>query len=109
MPVLEQPAAPSTGGPAFYVTCRGGCKEFNRSGSNAYIDMRTCKKCGAVTKTKKEKPVIDQATCLHGVTERTGSSRKTSRLKCKLCGMLLDEQPQDAQEALRDRLRSAGV
>ncbi|OLP90155.1 hypothetical protein AK812_SmicGene28317 [Symbiodinium microadriaticum] len=60
VPVLEQPAAPSTGGPAFYVTCRGGCKEFNKSGSNAYTDMRTCKKCGAVTKTKKEKPVIDQ-------------------------------------------------
>ncbi|OLQ09920.1 hypothetical protein AK812_SmicGene6391 [Symbiodinium microadriaticum] len=98
VPVLEQPAAPSTGGPAFYVTCRGGCKEFSKSGSNAYIDMRTCKKCGAVTKTKKEKPVIDQATCLHGVTERTGSSRKTSRLRCKLCGMLLDEQPQDERK-----------
>ena len=98
VPVLEQPAAPSTGGPAFYVTCRGGCKEFNKSGSNAYIDMRTCKKCGTVTKTKKEKPVIDQTTCLHGVTERTGSSRKTSRLRCKLCGMLLDEQPQDERK-----------
>ena len=98
VPVLEQPAAPSTGGPAFYVTCRGGCKEFSKSGSNAYIDMRTCKKCGAVTKTKKEKPVIDQATCLHGVAERTGSSRKTSRLRCKLCGMLLDEQPQDERK-----------
>ena len=98
VPVLEQPAAPSTGGPAFYVTCRGGCKEFSKSGSNAYIDMRTCKKCGAVTKTKKEKPVIDQATCLHGVTERAGSSRKTSRLRCKLCGMLLDEQPQDERK-----------
>ena len=98
VPVLEQPAAPSTGGPAFYVTCRGGCKEFSKSGSNAYIDMRTCKKCGAVTKTKKEMPVIDQATCLHGVTERTGSSRKTSRLRCKLCGMLLDEQPQDERK-----------
>ena len=98
VPMLEQPAAPSTGGPAFYVTCRGGCKEFSKSGSNAYIDMRTCKKCGAVTKTKKEKPVIDQATCLHGVTERTGSSRKTSRLRCKLCGMLLDEQPQDERK-----------
>ena len=60
--------------------------------------MRTCKKCGTVTKTKKEKPVIDQATCLHGVTERTGSSRKTSRLRCKLCGMLLDEQPQDERK-----------
>ena len=92
-PVLEQPVASSAAGPPFYVTCRGGCKEFSKSGSNAYIDMRTCKKCGAVTKTKKEKPVVDQSTCLHGVTERTGSSRKTSRLRCKLCGMLLDEQP----------------
>ncbi|OLP77417.1 hypothetical protein AK812_SmicGene42525 [Symbiodinium microadriaticum] len=62
--------------------------------NTAYIDMRTCKKCGTVTKTKKEKPVVDQSTSLHGVTEQTGSSRKTSRLKCKLCGMLLDEQPQ---------------
>ena len=60
--------------------------------------MRTCKKCGAVTKTNKEKPVVDQTTCLHDVTERTGSSRKTSRLKCKLCGMLLDEQPQDERK-----------
>ncbi|OLP87405.1 hypothetical protein AK812_SmicGene31376 [Symbiodinium microadriaticum] len=60
VPVLEQPAAPSTGDPALFVPCRGGCKEFNKSGSNAYIDMRTCKKCGTVTKTKKEKPVIDQ-------------------------------------------------
>ena len=56
VPVLEQPALSSTGGPSFYVTCRRGCKEFNRSGSNAYIDMRTCKKCGAVTKTKKKNP-----------------------------------------------------
>ena len=47
---------------------------------------------------QEEKPVVDQTTCLHGVTERTGSSRKRSRLKCKLCGMLLDEQPQDERK-----------
>ena len=97
VPAFEKPVA-SSEGPSFYVTCRGGCKEFSKSGSNAYIDMRTCKKCGAVTKTKKEKPVVDQTTCLHGITERTGSSRKTSRLKCKLCGLLLDEQPQEERK-----------
>ena len=60
--------------------------------------MRTCKTCGTVTKTKKEKPVVDPTTCLHGVTERSGSSRRTSRLKCELCGMLLDEQPQEERK-----------
>ena len=43
-----------------------------------------CKKCGTVTTTQKEKPVVDQATCLHASTERSGSSKKNSRLKCKL-------------------------
>ena len=104
--VQEQPVASSSVEPASRGLCRGGCKEFSKSGSNAYIDMRTCKKCGNVTKTRKEKPVIDQATCLHGVTERSGSSRKTSRLKCKLCGMLLDEQPQEERRQ-RSEIASA--
>ena len=61
--------------------------------------MRTCKKCGTVTKTRKEKEMVDQATCPHTSTERSGSIRKTSRVKCKLCGMLLDEQPQSERKA----------
>ena len=86
-------AAASSEGP-HVRECRGGCKGFGKSGSSAYIDMRTCKKCGKITKTKKEKQVIDQAACPHASIERSGSSRKTCRAKCKLCGMLLDEQPQ---------------
>ena len=98
-PTSVQPSASSEVRPSFTSPCRGGCKEFSKSGSNAYIDMRTCKKCGMVTKTKKETPVVDQTTCLRTATERSGSSKTTSRLKCKLCGMLLDEQPQDERKA----------
>ena len=92
--------------------CPGGCKEFSKSGSNAYIDMRTCKKCGTVTKSRKEKDIIDSATCPHTVTERSGSSSKTSRIKCKLCGMLLGEQPQSerkARDAAANALREANT
>ena len=98
VPVPEEPAASSVVISAVNAPCSGGCKELTKTGSNAYIDMRTCKKCGTVTKTKKEKPVVDPTTCLHGVTERFGSSRKTSRLKGKLCGMLLDEQLQEERK-----------
>ena len=61
--------------------------------------MRTCEKCGTVTKTRKEKVIVDQATCPRTSKERSGSSRKTSRVKCKLCGMRLDEQPQTERRA----------
>ena len=80
---ITSASAASSEGPR---KCRGGCKEFSKSSSNAYIDMRTCKQCGTVNKTRKE-------------PERSGSSRKTSRVKCKRCVMLLDEQPQSERKA----------
>ena len=69
VPEPEQSTASTVVRPFFNVPCRGGCKEFSKSGSNAYIDMRSCKKCGTVTKTKEEKQVVDPTPCLHGVTE----------------------------------------
>ena len=39
---------------------------------------------------------------LQTAAERTGPSRKTSRVKCKFCGILLDEQPPEEREARSD-------
>ena len=87
--------------------CRGACKEFSKSGSHAYIDMRTCKQCGKVTKTKKRKQSLTRAPA-GTPPQRAGSGRKTSRVKSKLCGVLLDEQPQEeCREALDDHSASA--
>ena len=66
--------------------CRGGRKEFSKSSSNESSDVRTCKMCGTVTKTKKEKQVADPSTCLH-----------TTAWWC-----LLDEQPQEERKARSD-------
>ena len=111
-PEVIRLAAPSTSTLEGRRKCPGGCKEFSKSGSNAYIEMRTCKKCGTIVKTRKEKEIVDPATCPHTVTERSGSSSKTSRVKCKACGMLLDEQPQSerrARDAAANALREANT
>ena len=57
------------------------CKDFSKTGSNAYIDMRTCKVCGRIFRTKKEQLVNDALTCTHPTLDRRGSSRRTSTLK----------------------------
>ncbi|CAE7255946.1 RE2 [Symbiodinium natans] len=92
----EGTASSSTG---FRPKCRGGCKTFSKTGSNSYIDMRTCKSCGTVTKTRKEQVQVDPTTCTHAQVDRSGSSKTTSRIKCKLCGMILDELPQEEKKA----------
>ena len=61
------------------------CKDFSKTSSNAYIDMRTFKVCGRIFRTKKEQLVNDPLTCTHPTLERRGSSRRTSRLKCTMC------------------------
>ena len=91
----EGTASSSTG---FRPKCRGGCKTFSKTGSNSYIDMRTCKSCGTVTKTRKEQVQADP-TRTHAQVDRSGSSKTTSRIKCKLCGMILDELPQEEKKA----------
>ncbi|CAE7249187.1 RE2 [Symbiodinium natans] len=92
----EGTASSSTG---FRPKCRGGCKTFSKTGSNSYIDTRTCKFCGTVTKTRKEQVQVDPTTCTHAQVDRSGSSKTTSRIKCKLCGMILDELPQEEKKA----------
>ena len=57
--------------------------------------MRTCKVCGRIFRTKKEQLVNDPWTCTHPTLDRRGSSRRTSRLKCTLCGTVVDELPQE--------------
>ena len=98
-PEVQTSSAASSDGPR---KCRGGCKEFSKSGSNAYIDTRTCKQCGTVTKTSKEKEIIDQATCPHTSTERSGSSRKTSRV-CSVVTLAICASPTWHSQRLEDQ------
>ena len=65
--------------------------EKTASHGSECIYMRTCKVCGRIFRTKKTQLVNDPLTCTHPTLDRRGSSRRTSRPKCTLCGTVGDE------------------
>jgi hypothetical protein len=67
-------------------SCPGGCLNFSKRGSNAYVDVRTCKVCGKQTITEKEiMETRDPAECPHEILDYRGSPKKTSRTFCLQC------------------------
>ena len=72
------------------------CKDFSMLGSNTYVECKTCRDCGRVTKTPKNPTYThDPETCNHAITDRRGSTKSTSRTFCLLCGTHVDEMPRD--------------
>ncbi len=59
------------------------CEKFDQSGANAYVERKTCLRCGAVTTTKHDKKIVENpgtgqpflpTECPHRHTNHTGSS-----------------------------------
>ena len=81
--------------PPLPVSCRK-CTDFSFWGTNAYVQVKTCKDCGKVEKTKKEMPEKkDIYSCEHKNTNRLGSNKATMRVFCKDCGNFIDEMPRE--------------
>jgi len=69
-PTLDLIAVPATSAhskarkkpphPPLPVSCKQ-CTDFSRQGTNAYYSIQTCRDCGKVTKTKKEREEKDIA------------------------------------------------
>ena len=85
--------------------CAGGCN-WSYSGSNAYIEQKTCKKCGFRERNKKEsqKAAYRAEECPHDITDKRGSSKTMSRVFCLQCQTVISEMP---QEAARERQTAA--
>ena len=76
--------------------CVGGCKAFDRRGTNAYFEVKTCKVCGFRTKTKKDAPkTYEPDQCPHAITDKRGSSSSMSRIWCMQCNTFISEMPQE--------------
>ena len=76
--------------------CVGGCKTFDRRGTNAYFEVKTCKVCGFRTKTKKDTPkTYEPDQCPHAITDKRGSSSSMSRIWCMQCNTFISEMPQE--------------
>ena len=72
------------------------CRDFMLWGSNAYIEKKTCRDCGKVTKTPKNPTYThDPETCTHAITDKRRTTKRTSRTFCLLCGTHVDEMPRD--------------
>ena len=81
--------------PLLSVRCRK-CTDFSFLGTNAYVQVKTCKDCGKVEKMKKEMPEKkDIHSCEHKNTNRLGSNKATMRVFCKDCGNFIDEMPRE--------------
>ena len=53
---------------------------------------------------------VDPALCSHEATDRRGSSRSTSRTFCRMCGIFVDEVPQEfhrERKAVSEKLLEA--
>ena len=79
--------------------CVGGCKTFDRRGTNACFEVKTCKVCGLRTKTKKEVPKAHEPDqCLHAITDKRRSSSSRSRIWCLPCNTFISEMPQELRK-----------
>ena len=72
-----------------------GCRHLNisRRGTNAYVDMETCKDCGAVIKKEKKETTARDApmpnpdpNCQHLSVDWKGTNGYSWRWTCKDCG-----------------------
>lgn len=78
--------------------CPEGCGPFPRRGSNAYLNILTCKICGKQTKTRKEiMEEYNPGECPHDVLDRRGSSKLISRTFCLQCKTFINEVTQSEQ------------
>ena len=72
------------------------CTDFSYQGSSANYVRKTCRDCGHVSQEKREHVyTVDPAVCSHEATDHRGSSRSTSRTFCRMCGIFVDEVPQE--------------
>ncbi len=85
--------------------CSGGC-DWSYAGSNAYVEQKTCKKCGFREKNKKDaqRAAYRTENCPHDMTDKRGSSKKMSRVFCLQCQTFISEMP---QAAARERKTAA--
>ena len=74
---------------------RGSCAHLNvsRRGTNAYVDMETCKDCGKILRKEKKEHtrgdssmVVPDENCQHSEVTWTGSNGYIWRWTCKRCG-----------------------
>ena len=79
--------------------CKPTCDpaDISRRGSNALVDVSTCKVCGTRTKTKKS-ATKDPSSCKHERTTSTGSSSKTCRLWCLDCQIYVAEEKREERK-----------
>ena len=86
-------------GYAYENRCKPSCApdDISRRGSNAYVEMSTCKRCGHQTKTKKT-AAKDSSSCTHERTTSTGSSSKTCRLWCLDCQTYVAEEKREERK-----------
>ena len=75
------------------------CTDFSYQGSSANYVRKTCRDCGHVSQEKREHVyAVDPAVCSHEATDHRGSSRSPSRTFCRMCGIFVDEVPQESTE-----------
>ena len=88
-----------------HAQCVDGCT-WSFSGSNAYIEQRTCKKCGFRERKEKEsqKAAYRAENCPEEITDKRGSSKTMARVFYLQCQSVISEMP---QEAARERQAAA--
>ena len=87
------------------------CTDFSYQGSSANYVRKTCRDCGHVSQERREHVyTVDPAVCSHEATDHRGSSRSTSRTFCRMCGIFVDEVPQEfhrERKAVSEKLLEA--
>eukprot|EP00439_Symbiodinium_sp_Y106_P086486 s470_g33.t1 len=87
------------------------CTDFSYQGSSVNYVRKTCRDCGHVSQEKREHVyTVDPAVCSHETTDHRGSSRSTSRTFCRMCGIFVDEVPQEfhrERKAVSEKLLEA--
>ena len=76
------------------------CINFDRRGSNKYVEVLTWKVCGSRTKTTKMQPEArDPETCPHARLSFARSSKSMHRTFCEDCQTVVAEEPQSVYKA----------
>ena len=76
------------------------CTRWSRQGTNKFVEIRTCKDCGRVEKTKKSQPPpMFAGTCVHAHTSFARSSKTTHRTFCEDCQTVIAAEPQETWKA----------
>ena len=75
------------------------CEKFDRSGSNAYYERKTCVRCGHTTKVKKDQRRSSPSTCTNAHYNALGSTKNVKRFTCTDCGEVLYEEARGTYNA----------